>query len=233
MRATGATTATPQTDNTGPYCLVIYDHNHVPPQTDGTSDNQPHFTTLDLGIDRYNEAVAARTERDHALNSSQLPILQRPKPLKGTEEACAAWDKFSETTDEKDHDAMAKGDLHGGQLHRLNRAAVRPIADSHRVTIPNPDWARPIDAPATARALTTSRAPTTSRALAAARAPAAARGPAAARAPVAWNKGMLAAPVIRKKKTWVHRTQWDKSMLATSEEFMESVRATMGDARTS
>lgn len=185
-----------QPDYRGPDYLGNYDHipdYRGPLQLDGAYDDQPHFTTADLGIERYNETVAAYTERDYAFRTGYLPTLQQPKPAKGAEEACAAWSRFSETTDQKDADAIAKGDLHGGQLHRMNRAALLPPPAAAR---PRPATAGPASAyPASAR-------PALVRAVPVPLPPvppppahlAPSRAPAAARAPISWNRSMLVTP---------------------------------------
>lgn len=212
-----------QPDYRGPGYLGNYDHAPDycgPPQLDGAYDDQPHFTTADLGIERYNETVAAYTERDHAFRTGYLPTLQQPKPAKGTEEACAAWSSktpspqlfsarptdfigFSETTDQKDVDAIAKGDLHGGQLHRMNRAALLPPPAAAR---PSPATARPAPArPAPVRALPVRAPPVPPPPVPPPPVPpppvpppptrpAPSRAPAAARAPITWNRSMLVTP---------------------------------------
>lgn len=197
-----------QPDYRGPDYLGNYDHvpdYRGPLQLDGAYDDQPHFTTADLGIERYNETVAAYTERDYAFRTGYLPTLQQPKPAKGAEEACAAWSSkspspqpfsarstdfigFSETTDQKDADAIAKGDLHGGQLHRMNRAALLPppAAARPRSATAGPASACPAPArPAPVRAVPVPPPP-------AHLAPS--RAPAAARAPISWNRSMLVTP---------------------------------------
>lgn len=185
-----------QPDYRGPDYLGNYDHvpDYCGPlQLDGAYDDQPHFTTADLGIERYNETVAAYTERDYAFRTGYLPTLQQPKPAKGAEETCAAWSRFSETTDQKDADAIAKGDLHGGQLHRMNRAAFLPPPAAAR---PRPATSGPASAcPAPAR-------PAPVRAVPVPLPPvppppahlAPSRAPAAARPPISWNRSMLVTP---------------------------------------
>ena len=212
-----------QPDYRGPDYLGNHDHApgyRGPPQLDGAYNDQPHFTTADLSIERYNETVAAYTERDHAFRTGYLPTLQKPKPAKGAEEACAAWSSkspfsqpfsarstdfigFSETTDQKDADAIAKGDLHGGQLHRMNRAALLPPPAAAR---PRHATAGPASArPASARPAPTRPAPVRAVPVRAVPVPlppvppsparlAPPRAPAAACAPIAWNRSMLVTP---------------------------------------
>ena len=79
----------------------------------------------DLGRTRFDKDVAAIGDRDIALTSRRPVIAPTGRPPRGMESAVHAWTTFQYTTDEVDAREELKGDLHGGQLHRENRAAAQ------------------------------------------------------------------------------------------------------------
>ena len=79
----------------------------------------------DLGRTRFDKDVAAIGDRDIALTSRRPVIAPTGCPPRGMESAVHAWTTFQYTTDEVDAREELKGDLHGGQLHRENRAAAQ------------------------------------------------------------------------------------------------------------
>ncbi|KAF2490771.1 hypothetical protein BU16DRAFT_565706 [Lophium mytilinum] len=92
------------------------------------------FTEGDLGTSRYNEAVAAPGDRDAAFyrglgGSTMIPGRARP----GFERAAADWQNFHRGTEDVNDHADDLGELHAGQLHRLNRAARGEISGRGRV----------------------------------------------------------------------------------------------------
>ncbi|KAJ4405197.1 hypothetical protein N0V91_005355 [Didymella pomorum] len=80
----------------------------------------------DLGAARFDHDTAAVGDKDYALNSyNQAPVtVQAGRAPKGLENQVFAWNTFQYTTAERDEKEERKGDLHEGQLHRANRAAL-------------------------------------------------------------------------------------------------------------
>ncbi|KAH6867956.1 hypothetical protein BKA58DRAFT_402377 [Alternaria rosae] len=79
---------------------------------------------FDLGITRFDQDTAAIGDRDFALHA-QGPVLARAgRAPRGLESQVHAWNTFQYTTEEVNEREELKGDLHGGQLHRENRAAA-------------------------------------------------------------------------------------------------------------
>jgi len=79
---------------------------------------------FDLGITRFDQDTAAVGDRDFALHA-QGPVLARAgRAPRGLESQVHAWNTFQYTTEEVNEREELKGDLHGGQLHRENRAAA-------------------------------------------------------------------------------------------------------------
>ena len=85
----------------------------------------------DLGSARYNTSTAAITDKDYALHPSSSTLtpqvlaaraLAAGQAPKGYESKVHAWMTFASTTEEVEMPEELKGDLHGGQLHRENRA---------------------------------------------------------------------------------------------------------------
>ncbi|KAH9880372.1 hypothetical protein IAQ61_000663 [Plenodomus lingam] len=102
----------------------------MPPPTNPLSPIfSPTTELLDLGRERFDQATANPTSRDHALlrgpQHTQPYMLPTGKAPRGLESKVFAWNVFQHTTEERDEREEAKGDLHEGQLHRYNRAARR------------------------------------------------------------------------------------------------------------
>lgn len=86
----------------------------------------PNTELLDLGRTRFDTETAAPSDRDTALARPGLHTALLPRvghAPRGLEAQVHAWNTFQYTTDEMDVKEELKGDLHGGQLHRANRAA--------------------------------------------------------------------------------------------------------------
>ena len=79
----------------------------------------------DLGTSRYNTTVAAPDQKDLALRINAPVNVKQGRAPRGLEAQVFAWNTFELVTEDVDEDAEAAGDLHGGQLHRANRAAER------------------------------------------------------------------------------------------------------------
>ncbi|EFQ91268.1 hypothetical protein CFE70_003818 [Pyrenophora teres f. teres 0-1] len=77
----------------------------------------------DLGRARFDQDVAAIGDRDVALMTHGPVLAPAGRAPRGMESAVHAWNTFQYTTDEVNAREELKGDLHGGQLHRENRAA--------------------------------------------------------------------------------------------------------------
>jgi hypothetical protein len=77
----------------------------------------------DLGQARADADTAAIGDKDYALRNAIETHVRRPKPAKGHEATIFAWNSLQYTTEDRNLQEEAKGDLHGGQLHRANRAA--------------------------------------------------------------------------------------------------------------
>ncbi|USP75659.1 hypothetical protein yc1106_02933 [Curvularia clavata] len=97
---------------------------------DARPKTTPHFDPmaelLDLGRMRFDTETAAPSNRDTALAypGAHTALLPRAGHApRGLEAQVHAWTTFQYTTDEVDVKEELKGDLHGGQLHRVNRAA--------------------------------------------------------------------------------------------------------------
>ncbi|RMZ70069.1 1114670KZM18619.1 methyltransferase [Pyrenophora seminiperda CCB06] len=82
----------------------------------------------DLGRDRFDQDVAAIGDRDYALTVHRPIVAPTGRAPRGMESAVHAWTTFQYTTEEVNAREELKGDLHGGQLHRENRAARDPQA---------------------------------------------------------------------------------------------------------
>ncbi|KAF2732915.1 hypothetical protein EJ04DRAFT_411037, partial [Polyplosphaeria fusca] len=96
--------------------------------------SNPHQPTMpptdelaDLGRERYDRDTAAIGDRDFALHNphgvAAARIRQGRAPA-GFEQQVFAWKTLAYTTEDRDEKEEAKGDLHGGQLHRRNRAVA-------------------------------------------------------------------------------------------------------------
>jgi hypothetical protein len=81
---------------------------------------------FDLGATRFDQDTAAVGDRDFALHTYQPVIARAGRAPRGLESQVHAWNTFQYTTDEVNEREELKGDLHGGQLHRENRAAAHP-----------------------------------------------------------------------------------------------------------
>ncbi|KAL1608533.1 hypothetical protein SLS60_003475 [Paraconiothyrium brasiliense] len=92
-----------------------------------TSAQNNTFTTsneaADLGQERYDQDTAAIGDRDHALYANGPVLVRQGRAPAGMEQQIFAWSAFQYETDERNSREELKGDLHGGQLHRQNRAA--------------------------------------------------------------------------------------------------------------
>lgn len=95
-----------------------------------STSNQNCFNSsaelADLGTARFDHDTAAIGDKDYALTThSHTPItVQAGRAPKGLESQVFAWNTFQYTTDERNEKEEKKGDLHEGQLHRVNRAAI-------------------------------------------------------------------------------------------------------------
>lgn len=78
----------------------------------------------DLGQARYDHDIAQATDRDAALFSAGPVTVRQGRAPAGLENQVFAWNTFKYTTDERDDREELKGELHEGQLHRQNRAAL-------------------------------------------------------------------------------------------------------------
>ncbi|KAF1832056.1 hypothetical protein BDW02DRAFT_605126 [Decorospora gaudefroyi] len=76
----------------------------------------------DLGRARFDQDTAAIGDRDLALYAAQPVVAPTGRAPKGLEDQVFAWNTFKFTTAEVDSREELKGNLHGGQLHRANRA---------------------------------------------------------------------------------------------------------------
>ena len=82
---------------------------------------------MDLGRERFDKDVAAANDRDTSLYYAPGTVrLQQGRAPKGMESKVWAWTTMQYTDEEKNEKEEMKGDLHGGQLHRQNRAARAP-----------------------------------------------------------------------------------------------------------
>jgi hypothetical protein len=94
--------------------------------TAADDDNFYDTSLYDLGNERYELAVADASDRDHAI-MAQAPIhVAAGRAPQGLEQQVFAWNTLQYTDEDKDVKVEALGDLHAGQLHRANRAAVAP-----------------------------------------------------------------------------------------------------------
>ncbi|KAF1952380.1 hypothetical protein CC80DRAFT_572592 [Byssothecium circinans] len=83
-----------------------------------------HSTELaDLGRARFDHDVAAFGDRDTAAFAPNPVFIRQGRAAAGMEDQVHAWNTFQYATDDKNEREALKGDLHGGQLHRENRAA--------------------------------------------------------------------------------------------------------------
>ncbi|KAG9195192.1 hypothetical protein G6011_00312 [Alternaria panax] len=98
----------------------------------GTTQEESFYNSsvelADLGITRFDQDTAAIGDRDYALHADQPVIARAGRAPRGLESQVHAWNTFQYTTDEVNGREELKGDLHGGQLHRENRAAANPQA---------------------------------------------------------------------------------------------------------
>lgn len=97
--------------------------------TNNTQNNAknttPYISTeaADLGQERYDHDTAAIGDRDDALYTAGPVLVSQGRAPAGMEQQTFAWSTFQYETNERDGREELKGDLHGGQLHRQNRAA--------------------------------------------------------------------------------------------------------------
>lgn len=93
-----------------------------------SSPRPGHFTTstelADLGAARFDHDTAAIGDKDYALNTHGPVTVPSGRAPKGLETQVFDWNTFQFTTSERDEKEEKKGDLHEGQLHRQNRAAL-------------------------------------------------------------------------------------------------------------
>jgi hypothetical protein len=99
--------------------------------SNNTSNAQSNFfhssTELaDLGRERFDHDTAQITDRDASLHSNARVTVRQGRAPRGLENKVFAWTTFQYTTDQRDDREELKGDLHEGQLHRLNKAARDP-----------------------------------------------------------------------------------------------------------
>lgn|SRR4051812_23572617 len=95
-----------------------------------TAEDPTYYDTQtylhDLGRERFDQDVAAITDRDISLYSHAPTAVAKGRAPKGLEQQVFAWNTMQYTTEDKDEKEEKKGDLHGGQLYRQNRAAREP-----------------------------------------------------------------------------------------------------------
>ncbi|KAF2127500.1 hypothetical protein P153DRAFT_377112 [Dothidotthia symphoricarpi CBS 119687] len=77
----------------------------------------------DLGRQRFDHDTAAISDRDHAFHTAAPPPLRTGRAPAGLEAQVFGWTEFQYATADRDAREELKGDLHGGVLHRVNRAA--------------------------------------------------------------------------------------------------------------
>ncbi|KNG49999.1 hypothetical protein DDE82_005172 [Stemphylium lycopersici] len=82
---------------------------------------------FDLGRERFDQDTAGITDRDYSLLGTQPVVARAGRAPRGLESQVHAWNTFQFTTDEGDGREELKGDMHGGLLHRENRAAREPL----------------------------------------------------------------------------------------------------------
>ncbi|KAF1976538.1 hypothetical protein BU23DRAFT_528213 [Bimuria novae-zelandiae CBS 107.79] len=105
---------------------------------DNTNNNATSNEFADLGRARYDQDTAAVGDRDDALYANGPVLVRQGRAPAGMEQQIFAWSTFQFETDERNEREELKGDLHGGQLHRQNRAArgeptgLPPPRDPHR-----------------------------------------------------------------------------------------------------
>lgn len=94
-----------------------------------TNTTKPFTTTTelhDLGATRFDRDTAAPSDRDTALlyRHAVVPVITpQGRAPPGLEAKVHEWTTFQFTTEDLDRVEELKGDLHGGMLHRVNRAA--------------------------------------------------------------------------------------------------------------
>jgi hypothetical protein len=82
---------------------------------------------MDLGRERFDKDVAAANDRDTSLYYAPGTVnVHEGRAPKGMESKVWAWKTLQFTDEDKNRKEEMKGDLHGGQLHRQNRAARAP-----------------------------------------------------------------------------------------------------------
>ena len=101
-----------------------------PNSTNGTANTTTPNTyydhsveLFDLGRERFDQDTAGITDRDYSLLGTQPVVARAGRVPRGLESQVHAWNTFQFTTDEGDGREELKGDMHGGLLHRENRAA--------------------------------------------------------------------------------------------------------------
>lgn len=77
----------------------------------------------DLGRARYDQDTAAVGDRDSALLHGGPVHIHRGRATAGLDARAFAWNTFEYDDMDRNEREELKGDLHGGQLHRQNRAA--------------------------------------------------------------------------------------------------------------
>jgi hypothetical protein len=102
------------------------DNNHS--NGNGTTENvdtyyNPDAELADLGRARYDHDTAAVGDRDSALFAGGPIHIRQGRAAKGMDAQVFAWNTFQYETEDRNEREELKGDLHGGQLHRQNRAA--------------------------------------------------------------------------------------------------------------
>ncbi|KAH6039677.1 hypothetical protein HBI54_158540 [Parastagonospora nodorum] len=94
------------------------------PTTMSTSAAAASAELHDLGQARYDHDIAQATDRDAALFTQGPVTVRQGRAPAGLENQVFAWNTFKYTTEERDDREELKGELHEGQLHRQNRAAL-------------------------------------------------------------------------------------------------------------
>ncbi|KAF2683929.1 hypothetical protein K458DRAFT_303387 [Lentithecium fluviatile CBS 122367] len=117
-------------------------NNHTNNHTNGASYKGSQDTLFaastelaDLGRARFDHDTAAIGDRDSALFVGGAVHVRPGRAASGLDAQVFAWTAFQYETEDRNEREELKGDLHGGQLHRQNRAARGELAPPPPTTI--------------------------------------------------------------------------------------------------
>ena len=96
--------------------------NPNPTENINTSYN-PATDLADLGGVRFDQDTAAISSRDTALVRGGPVPIHKGRVAAGMDAQVFAWNTYQFNTEDRNERDELKADLHGGQLHRQNRAA--------------------------------------------------------------------------------------------------------------